>query len=94
MIFIRVHHTPGLSSASGRELRTAPRIKVECDLEMEIESGPSAGRLIDLSTTGAAISHDSNIELGEVLPIRFELQGQEGAGLDRATAAEYRAAGD
>jgi hypothetical protein len=51
---------------------------MECALEMELESGPSAGRLINLSTTGAAISHDSNIELGEVLPLRFALEGQEG----------------
>jgi len=45
---------------------------------MDLESGPSSGQLIDLSTTGAAIAHDNNIELGEVLPIRFNLDGQEG----------------
>jgi hypothetical protein len=78
MTFNRVHHAPSTSAASSRELRTAPRIKVECSIEMELESGPGAGRLVDLSTTGAAISHDSDIELGEVLPIRFELEGQQG----------------
>ena len=78
MITCRVHHAPSTSSGGGRELRTAPRIKVECELKMELESGPSAGRLIDLSTTGAAIAHENNIELGEVLPIRFDLDGQQG----------------
>jgi hypothetical protein len=78
MIICRVHHAPAASAGEGREHRIAPRIKVGCSLEMELESGPASGHLIDLSTTGAAIAHDNNIELGEVLPIRFDLDGQQG----------------
>jgi len=75
MIVHRVHHASQTSAASGREHRTAPRIKTNRTLELQLDSGPADGRLVDLSTTGAAIAHQSNLELGEVVPIRFSLEG-------------------
>ena len=79
MTFRRVHFASDATTSGGRELRTAPRIKMDSVIALLLESGESEGRLVDLSTTGAAVSHDATIELGEVIPIRFELEGRGGS---------------
>jgi len=78
MTFRRVHYAPDVAPPSGRELRTAPRIKMDCSIALQLASGDAEGRLVDLSTTGAAVAHNTAIELGEVIPLRFVLTGRGG----------------
>ena len=75
-MFNRVYLAHTEPTGRGREHRAAPRIKLDCPIELHLEASVGNGRIVDLSTTGAAISHDGDVDLGEVIPIRFSLNGQ------------------
>ena len=81
MIRNRVYHSADLPTAEpeGRELRTAPRIKCNDPIDLQFDEGEATARLIDLSTTGVAVSYDGKLELGEVLQMSFGVPGKEDA---------------
>lgn len=79
MIFNRVHHAPDSPpEGGGRELRTAPRVKCESSVRLELEESEASAQLLDLSSTGGAINFEGKLELGQVVPIRFVLKGGSG----------------
>ncbi|MEE2828595.1 MAG: PilZ domain-containing protein [Myxococcota bacterium] len=83
MVLHHVHHAPDAEapSVSERELRTAPRVRCEGSIELEMDGKSVNCRLVDMSTTGAAMLYDGTIELGEVVQVRFPLPGKEGEAL-------------
>ncbi len=75
-----VHHaataTPSMGAPDHREKRAAPRVGWSIDVELDLEGRVFASVLRDLSATGAAVIVEGDVELGQVMQVRFSLPSE------------------
>lgn len=60
-------------SASGRDLRAAPRVPCRFAVEVVVEGVQRRSTIVDLSATGIAVAWAGEVDLGEVFQLSFQL---------------------
>jgi hypothetical protein len=77
MSFERINRSPALaavpSGASGRELRTAPRVACRIAVELSLDGQTASSVLRDISSSGAAAAVPMDVELGQVVQLTFAM---------------------
>ncbi len=81
MSFERINRSPALaavpSGASGRELRTAPRVACRIAVELSLDGVTATSVLEDISSSGAAAAVPMEVELGQVVQLTFAMPHQQ-----------------
>jgi hypothetical protein len=62
-----------ISETSGRELRAAPRVSARFPASIGPQGALRPSTIVDLSATGCAVAWASEVELGEVFQVEFQL---------------------
>lgn len=72
-----VHHAATAALSTGvpdhREKRAAPRVGCSINAELNLEGRAFASVLHDISATGAAVVIEGDVQLGQVMQVRFSL---------------------